>query len=103
MAHMKPLPEGVADTADWALVLRDGTTLPVHSYLLCTLSSVLAGLSGTKLSKPSKFLVEVPFEHTLNIASAFLCWLYRHHFEWTLPLAKELAQISNFWSIPGED
>jgi len=35
MAHFKHVPEGVAETADWALVLSDGSKFAVHSQLLC--------------------------------------------------------------------
>jgi len=62
MKYLKDLPEGIAETADWAFLLKDGTLLPVHSQLLYTVSPVLAGLVGTKSSENSKYAVEIPFD-----------------------------------------
>jgi len=104
MAYMKDVPEDIAAKADWAICFTDGTCMPVHSTLLCTLSPVLAGLCSTKPAKPAigrKYVVEIPMplDKTKDIASVFLCWLYRQKIMWTLLVAKELAEIGHFWNI----
>jgi hypothetical protein len=83
-------------------VLQDGTTLPVHGLLLCTISPVLAGLATTKSPAGGRFAVEISVEMGQNTAGAFLLWLYHQKVEWTLPLAKGFARLSHYWNIPGE-
>jgi hypothetical protein len=100
--YLKDLPEGAAQTADWALKLNDGTLLPVHSQMLYTVSPVLAGLVSTRSEENSKSAVEVPCAKPRIIAIAFLRWLYQQEIVWTLNLAKELASLSNLWNIIGK-
>jgi hypothetical protein len=90
MSYLECLPEEFAEQADWALVLVDGTRLPVHSHFLRAISSIMAGLER-----------EIPFKQELDVATAFFMWLYHQKFSWTLHLAKELAKLSHFYDIPG--
>ncbi len=103
MNYLNCLPAGFKDEADWALVLGDGTRLPVHSQLLRITSPVLVGQAITRKSGKSKFAAEVHFEGDPVVATHFLAWLYHHKFKWTLPLAKELANLSHLWEIPGDE
>jgi len=43
--------------------------------------------------------IPMPLDKTKDIASVFLCWLYRQKIMWTLLVAKELAEIGHFWNI----
>jgi len=95
MNYMNNLPEGAVATADWALKLSDETLLPFHSPLLFTISPVAAGLFPTKTEdNGSKYAVVIPFNTTVEVATAFLTWLYRQDLPLTLQYAKEFATLS---------
>jgi len=103
MAYLKLLPEEFSETADWAILLND-TRLPVHSHMLRLTSPVLAGLDSTSKQTCSEFAVEIPypFPGELPSAEVFLRWLYRQEFEWTVPVARQLAKLGHLWNIAGE-
>jgi hypothetical protein len=61
----------------------------------------MAGLACTRKPDSSEFVKEIPVEQQVDVATAFLMWLYRQKFTWTLHLAKELAKFSHFFNIPG--
>ncbi len=101
MAYLKNVPEDCAKFADWALHLKNGTHLPVHSQLLCTLSPVLNGLASTKPASHSRFAIEVPFDRSEQAARLFLSWVYHCKIVWSVLAAKELAEIASFWDVQG--
>jgi hypothetical protein len=104
MDYLTAFPEGFLERSppDWALQVKDGSFLPFHGNLLCSISPVAEGLASTPPPENSKYAVEVPFKQEVGTATAFLKWLYHQQVGWTLTLAKELAWISHFWNIQGE-
>jgi len=97
--YMNCLPDGMADTADWVLVLKNGVELPCHSQILSAHSPVLLGLSETKPREDGK--IAIPFSRDLDVADGFLRWIYRIKPTLTPLLAEELAYLGDEWNISG--
>ena len=103
MAYMECLPESMRDAADWALNCEDGELLPCHSLFLastCRIFTNFAGLGESVTAKKNN-KNEIPLEETVNIAEAFLDWMYSHKITTEAPMLYRLAALAHRLNAPG--